>query len=108
MLELSSVSKLPPFTVAIGEGDYPKTEDLLDLIGSKVRKLVAFDAMEQALAAKKPLAVNMVLLGALFGATKLTISKAKVVDAIKRKTKKAFVEANLLAFDLGFKAAKAA
>lgn len=106
-LVITSLSKLPPFTVAIGQGTYPETGDVLELIDSKVGKLIAFDAMDKAVEAKNPLAVNMVLLGALFGAAKLPISRPKVEEAIKKKTKKAFVDSNLLAFDLGFKAARA-
>ncbi len=108
-LVITSTSKLPPFTVAIGQGEYPEMDGMLELIREKVKRLIAFDAMEQAVAAKNPLAVNMVLLGALFGATKLPISKNRIKQAIKEKTEKtkaAFVEANLKAFDLGLKAAK--
>jgi indolepyruvate ferredoxin oxidoreductase beta subunit len=54
------------------------------------------------------MAVNIVLLGALIQTGILPIPKANLEEAIRTKTKKAFVDANLKAFDLGFKAAQAA
>ncbi|MFZ0483802.1 MAG: 2-oxoacid:acceptor oxidoreductase family protein [Desulfobacterales bacterium] len=44
----------------------------------------------------------MVLLGALIQTGKIPLSKETVQEAIRTKTKKAFVELNLKAFELGF------
>ncbi len=51
------------------------------------------------------MSVNIVLLGALIQTGILPISKANVEETIRTKTKKAFVEANLKAFELGYGAA---
>jgi indolepyruvate ferredoxin oxidoreductase beta subunit len=49
----------------------------------------------------------MVLLGALMQAGVLPLSVEEVKEAMKTKTKKAFLDSNLKAFDLGFSAAGA-
>ena len=67
-LVITSTAKLPPFTVAIGQGSYPGVEKTLELIRAKVKKLIAFDALKEAQAAGNPLGVNIVLLGALCAA----------------------------------------
>jgi len=105
---ITSTSKLPPFTVAIGQASYPETGDILSLIKAKVKKLIAFDAMELALKADNPLGVNMVLLGALAAAGDLPLKEAALRKAIETKTKKAFLEANLKCFQLGAEASSAA
>jgi indolepyruvate ferredoxin oxidoreductase beta subunit len=50
----------------------------------------------------------MVLLGALTQTGVLPLSDEQVKEAMRTKTKKAFLDSNLKAFDLGFAAAKAA
>lgn len=51
------------------------------------------------------MAVNIVLLGALIQTAILPISRKNLEQAIRTKTKAAFVDVNLKAFDLGFSAA---
>ena len=48
-----------------------------------------------------------VFLGALSAVGKLPVSEKAIRKAIETKTKKAFLETNLLCFDLGAAAAKA-
>jgi indolepyruvate ferredoxin oxidoreductase beta subunit len=105
---ITSLSPLPPFTVAIGKGVYPDLEELQKLIREKVSKFIAFDAVGLAKTAGNVMSVNMVLLGALIQTSILPLSSEMVKEAISTKTKKDFVETNLKAFDLGFDAAKAA
>jgi indolepyruvate ferredoxin oxidoreductase beta subunit len=50
----------------------------------------------------------MVLLGALLREDALPLSAENVKTAIRTRTRKAFVETNLKAFDLGFAAAAGA
>jgi indolepyruvate ferredoxin oxidoreductase beta subunit len=54
------------------------------------------------------MAVNMVLLGALLHEEALPLTTENVKTAIRTRTRKAFVETNLKAFDLGFEAAAGA
>lgn len=104
---ITNLSPLPPFTVAIGKGEYPDLAELQDLIRAKTAKLIAIDAVGLAKEAGNVMSVNMVLLGALIQTDTLPISAEAVKDAIRTSTKTAFVETNLKAFDLGFAAAQA-
>lgn len=99
---ISNLAPLSPFTVTIGSGVYPDLKKLQLLIKAKTANLIAFNAEVLARKAGNVLSVNMVLLGALIQTGKIPLSKETVQEAIKTKTKKAFVESNLKAFELGF------
>ncbi|MFH2093992.1 MAG: indolepyruvate oxidoreductase subunit beta [Pseudomonadota bacterium] len=103
---ITNTAILPPFTVAIGEGVYPKVEDVKKLIKAKCASLVAVDAMALAKKAGSPMSVNIVLLGALMQTGSLGFTKENVIEAIRRRTKPAFLDMNLNAFELGFDAAR--
>jgi len=105
---ITNLSPLPPFTVAIGKGVYPNLEQLKDLIREKSAKFIAFDAVALAKEAGNVMSVNIVLLGALIQTGILPITKENIKDAIKTTTKKAFIETNLKAFELGFETAEKA
>jgi indolepyruvate ferredoxin oxidoreductase beta subunit len=102
---ISNLAPLSPFTVTVGSGIYPDLKVIQSLIRSKTAKLIAFNAETLAREAGNILSVNMVLLGALIQTGKIPLTKETVKDAIKTKTKKAFVETNLKAFELGFSTA---
>jgi indolepyruvate ferredoxin oxidoreductase beta subunit len=105
---ITNLAPLMPFTVNIGQGVYPDLKQLQDLIRSKTARLIAFNATALAREAGNVLSVNMVLLGALTQTAVLPLSVENVKAAMQRKTKAAFLEANLKAFDLGFAAAQTA
>jgi indolepyruvate ferredoxin oxidoreductase, beta subunit len=102
---ITNTSPLPPFTVAIGKGTYPDLNRILELIRAKTQRLVAFDGLVQAKAAGSPMALNMVLIGALIQTGLLPISAQHIQEAIQSKTKPEFIQINRKAFDLGFTAA---
>ena len=102
---ITNPSPVPPFTVTIGSGTYPDLDILQDLIRSKTSKLIAFDAVSLAKEAGNVMAVNMVLLGSLIHTGVLPLSEENVKEAIVTRTKKAFTEINLKAFELGYAAA---
>ena len=103
---ITNLAPLPPFTVAIGRGVYPDLNKLQDLIRAKTARLIAFDAVVLAKRAGNIMAVNMVLLGSLIQTAILPLSPESVKEAIRKRTKTAFIEINLKAFELGFSAAK--
>jgi indolepyruvate ferredoxin oxidoreductase beta subunit len=105
---ITNLSPLPPFTVAIGKGEYPDLTELQDLIRARTAKLIAIDAVRLAKEAGNAMSVNMVLLGALIQTDTLPLPAEAVKEAIRTSTKQAFVETNLKAFNLGFAAAQAA
>ena len=102
---ITNLAKLPSFTVTTGKSVYPDLDVLQELIRKKTAKLIAFDAASMAIKAGNVLSVNMVLLGALIQTHTVPLSAENVKEAIIKRTRKAFVESNLKAFDLGFSAA---
>jgi indolepyruvate ferredoxin oxidoreductase beta subunit len=105
---ITNLAPLMPFTVNIGQGVYPDLKQLQELIRSKTSRLIAFNAAALAKKAGNPLSVNMVLLGALTQTGVLPLSAEQVKEAMKTKTKKAFLDSNLKAFDLGYAEAETA
>jgi len=104
---ITNLAPLMPYTVNIGQGVYPDLKQLQELIRKKTARLIAFNAAALAEKAGNSLAVNMVLLGALIQTGVLPLSVEEVKEAMSTKTKKAFLDSNLKAFDLGFSAAGA-
>ena len=102
---ITNTAPLPPFTVAIGKGTYPDLEELQKLIRNKTAKLIAFDAQALAKEAGNIMSLNMVLLGSLIQTGVMPVSAQQVKEAIRTTTKKAFIDINVKAFDLGFEAA---
>lgn len=106
---ITNLAPLMPFTVNIGKGVYPDLAELQELIRAKTNRLIAFNAAALAKEAGNVLAVNMVLLGALMQTGVLPFAADTVKEAMKRNTKKDFLDSNLKAFDLGYtEATKAA
>jgi indolepyruvate ferredoxin oxidoreductase beta subunit len=105
---ITNLAPLMPFTVNIGQGVYPDLKELQELITRKTARLIAFNAAAKAKEAGNPLSVNMVLLGALTQLGILPLSVEQVKRAMRTKTKKAFLDSNLKAFDLGFETAATA
>ena len=102
---ITNMAPVPPFTVSIGKGVYPDLERLKALVAAKTKRLIAFDALKLAKTAGSPMALNMVLLGALIETGILPICADHIKEAIATKTKPAFAQINRNAFDLGFEAA---
>jgi len=102
---ITNTAPLPPFTVAIGKGTYPDIQELQILIRNKTAKLIAFDAQTLAKQAGNIMSLNIVLLGSLIQTGIMPVSADDVKEAIRTSTKKAFVDINIKAFELGFEAA---
>jgi indolepyruvate ferredoxin oxidoreductase beta subunit len=100
-LVITNTQPLPPFTVAIGQGTYPPVDEILDLIQTKVERVIALNGNELAEEAGNRLSLNMVMLGALIGAGAIPITSDVMKATISDSTKKAFLESNIKAFDLG-------
>ncbi|MGD9080698.1 MAG: indolepyruvate oxidoreductase subunit beta [Desulfobacterales bacterium] len=99
---ITNTRPLQPFTAALGQGTYPPLKEIISLIEAKIDKVIAFDGSALAEEAGNPLSLNMVMLGALIGSETTPISAADMKETISSSTKKAFLESNLKAFDLGF------
>jgi indolepyruvate ferredoxin oxidoreductase beta subunit len=104
-LVITNTHPLPPFTVSVGQGTYPPVHDIMGLIHAKVGKVIALDGNAMAEEAGNPLSLNMVMLGALIGSGAIPVGPEDMKKTISTTTKKAFLESNLKAFDLGMKSA---
>ncbi|MEE9497404.1 MAG: indolepyruvate ferredoxin oxidoreductase subunit beta [Desulfobacterales bacterium] len=102
---ITNTAPLPPFTVAIGKGTYPDIQELQKLIRNKTARLIAFDAQALAKQAGNIMSLNMVLVGSLIQTGIMPVSADYVKEAIRTSTKKAFIDINIKAFELGFEAA---
>ncbi len=101
-LVISNTVPLIPFTVSSGKETYPDVSKLLDSIRDQVGRFIGFNALELARKAGSELAQNMVILGVLFKHGDLPIQPEIMKELIQTRTKKAFRETNLRAFELGF------
>ncbi len=101
-LVISNVVPLIPFTVSSGKETYPDVDKLLSSIKDRVGRFIGFNALELARKAGSELSQNMVMLGVLFRHGDLPMEPEIMKELIKTKTKKAFREINLRAFELGY------
>ena len=104
-LAIASTSPLMPFIPGRKGVTYPEVDALLDSLRRKAGRVVAFDGRREAVAAGNALGLNMVMLGALYGAASLPLTPDAQRDAIRRGGKPAFAEANLACFERGLAAA---
>jgi indolepyruvate ferredoxin oxidoreductase beta subunit len=104
-LVIANTAAIVPYPVSIGKSSYPEVGRLLELMATKVGGLLAFDAGDLARQAGSPLAVNMVLLGALGFTNILPFPEEDILSLIKTRTNPKFLEANLAAFRMGQEAA---
>ena len=105
---ITNVTPLMPFTVAVGKGVYPDLKEALNLIRKKVKRLIALNADALAEQAGSPMAVNIVMLGALAQSNTIPITADQMKEALKKNLKKKLWDINLKAFDLGYEAASKA
>ena len=102
---ITNTHPLPPFTVSVGQGVYPPVDEIMGLIHAKAGKVIALDGNAMAKEAGNPLSLNMVMLGALIGSGSIPVGAEDMKKTISTTTKKAFLESNLKAFDLGMNSA---
>jgi indolepyruvate ferredoxin oxidoreductase, beta subunit len=105
-LVIANTATLLPYPVAIGQAQYPPVDQMFRLMAGHVGALLAFDAGDLARQAGSPLAVNMVLLGALAATDALPIPGEAILKIVRTQTKEKFLDSNLKAFDLGATAAR--
>ncbi|MBM4273262.1 MAG: pyruvate ferredoxin oxidoreductase [Deltaproteobacteria bacterium] len=105
-LVIANTAAIVPYPVAVGQAKYPEISEIMALLAGQVGGLLAFDAGALARQAGSPLAVNMVLLGALAATDYLPFPSAGLVDLIRTRTNPKYLEANLQAFQLGQGAAR--
>ena len=97
-----------PFTVGVWGQKYPPVEEVLKALQGMAKKVVAIDAEELAKEAGNKVTTNIVMLGALMGRDIVPIPQEIVRETVSLKVPKKFLDLNLKAFDLGYKATKKA
>ncbi|MGO8761673.1 MAG: indolepyruvate oxidoreductase subunit beta [Desulfobaccales bacterium] len=105
-LVIANTATLVPYPVSIGQARYPSVAQMFHRLAEQVGALLAFDAGALARQAGSPLAVNMVLLGALAATDYLPIGAEDILRVIRTRTKEKFLASNLQAFELGAEAAR--
>jgi len=103
---IANTATMVPYPVAIGQAKYPSVEQMFHRMAEQVGALLAFDADALARQAGSPLAVNMVILGALAATDSLPITAQDILSVIHTCTKEKFLASNLKAFELGAAAAR--
>jgi indolepyruvate ferredoxin oxidoreductase beta subunit len=103
---ITNSQPLFPFTVSTGQGIYPPVDELLGIIRKKVERIIPLRGNDLAEKAGNPLSLNMVMLGALIGTDTVPVTAAMMRETISTFTKKAFLDSNLRAFELGIEEGK--
>jgi indolepyruvate ferredoxin oxidoreductase beta subunit len=99
-----NLRKVVPATVSMGKSTYPEIDQIKTTLESVASRVVAMDAVELAEKAGNRQAVNVVMLGAMFGCGKMPISLETVKAAILERVPAKAADANLKAFELGSRA----
>lgn len=97
-----NTQKIIPPTVSIGASKYPSLEKIVEKLESLSRRLISLDANKIAEEAGSLRAVNIVLLGALFGLGEIPIEIEAMKETIKSRFPEDTAPVNLRAFDMGY------
>lgn len=107
-LVILNTATIMPFTVSLGQSDYPGLEQVLEKLNSIASKVIALDAACIAEEAGGILAANIVMLGALFGVGMLPIKLSTMKEVIEARFPPKAAVVNVRAFDLGYDACRQA
>lgn len=100
-LVICSTVPLVPFTVAVGQSEYPPMEELDKLVREKVARLLSLDAVAVAREAGTDRAANIVMVGVLAGLKILPIRELSWQAGLKRILPSRLFEVNWRAFQMG-------
>ncbi len=98
---ITNTIPIVPFTVELGQAEYPDVDHWINFMKEKYKKVIAYDAATAAKEAGTPKALNVVLLGTLIATGLVPVSAERMAQTIKEKVKPKFVEANLKALEMG-------
>ena len=101
-LVICNTSPVAPFSVSSGRDQYPEVPGMMQEISHMVSNLIAYDARALAREAGSELSGNMVMLGTLMRHAKMPFDEKVVKEVLATRTKKAFLDINLKAFELGY------
>lgn len=107
-LTILNTTPIVPFTVPLGQSDYPRLHLVLEKLSSVGGKVITLDAARIAQDAGSLQAANIVMLGALFGIELLPIKVATMKETIQARFPAKLAVVNITAFDLGYQACRQA
>lgn len=91
-----------PFPVSLGKEKYPKMEHILSKIKKRCKNLLTIDANSLAQRAGSGITMNTVMIGAFSHFS--VLSSKKIKETIRKNVPKKYVDVNMRAFELGYKA----
>ncbi|MGD2105754.1 MAG: indolepyruvate oxidoreductase subunit beta [Anaerolineae bacterium] len=94
--------RIAPMTVTVGDGVYPKAEDILDSVRARTDDVTLVDALSVAEALGNARMTNTVVLGAL--STRLDVEPEMWLSVIERRVPPKYAELNRKAFWAGRRA----
>ncbi|MEM0163880.1 MAG: indolepyruvate oxidoreductase subunit beta [Thermoplasmata archaeon] len=101
-------SRIVPFTVSVGESEYPDFDKIVENIKKYFNSLYIIDAESLAIKAGNSIVENIVLLGALTALNIIPVNKEDVMESIKTAfSNKRYESMNITAFGLGYNFIKA-
>jgi indolepyruvate ferredoxin oxidoreductase beta subunit len=92
-----------PTSVSSQKGSYPTLQDIIDVLMIQTRELYAINATALAAEAGSPIAMNVVMLGAISAIGTTTLSKESFLEIIKKRSPSHTLDINISAFELGYK-----
>ncbi|HDD60252.1 MAG: indolepyruvate oxidoreductase subunit beta [Thermoplasmata archaeon] len=98
---IMSTDRVVPFTVTAGLQEYPSVEEVVEEIKSRIPNVITLSSRELALKAGNALTQNVVMLGALSACGLLPIKRETLIETLKKRVKRNYVDVNLRAFELG-------
>lgn len=101
-LVILNTRKVVPFTVPLGESEYPSLEKIIERLKGVANKVIILNATQIAEEAGSPVSANIVMLGALFGTGQLPIKIETIKETIQTRFSAKLAPVNLKAFDLGY------
>jgi len=107
-LVILNTTPIFPFTVSLGQSNYPGLDQILEKLNSVASKVIRLDAAQIARDAGSLLAANIAMLGALSGVELLPIKTATIKEAIQARFPAEVAPVNIRAFDLGYQALRQA
>ena len=102
-LVITNTTPILPFTVATGQSTYPDTDVLYGMVETQVGGLIKVDADKVAGSVHAERSSNVVMIGVLAGTGVLPVSKASWEQALKKILPPRLIEANLRAFESGYR-----
>jgi indolepyruvate ferredoxin oxidoreductase beta subunit len=91
-----------PVSVSSGKGTYPTLEEIIDVLMMQSRELYAINGTALAKEAGNPIAMNVVMLGAISASDVTSLSKESFLETIKKRSPPKSLDINIKAFELGY------